>query len=127
MDEAQRGGPDRRGRSLRGDDSINSSVCPYWVRKDLGGNRYLIAKSGSSGPRVGNTLLAYRSDPGNLTHDAVACNITIVGNRWRSSGKKDVIDLHNIQGGAVKDHLIVSGKKPIPVCMRNCKAIKGGK
>jgi hypothetical protein len=249
------------------DDSINISVCPYWVRKDLGDKRYLIAKNGSSGPRVGNTLMAYRPNPGNFTHGlvvkavepqpgpkgmrgswniitlnkpipglgfhtgndlfpggkekmvftglynidasgkdyivrnnvfraqrrhallarssggvfennvvdgvggsgvslnnetgnfyegplpadtvirnntfsntylesikvytkgngAVARNISIVGNRWRSKGKMDMISLDNVVGGVVKDNLIMPGKTAIPVRMQNCKEIKEGK
>ncbi|MDT8389827.1 MAG: hypothetical protein RRC34_04885 [Lentisphaeria bacterium] len=48
------------------DDSINISVCPYWVRKDLGNNRYLIAEVQFS-PREGDTLMAYRPSPGTIT------------------------------------------------------------
>jgi hypothetical protein len=52
------------------DDSINISVCPYWVRQDLGHNRYLIAEGGNL-PRQGDTLMAYRPDPGTITHGLV--------------------------------------------------------
>ena len=48
------------------DDSINISVCPYWVKKDLGGNRYLIAEVQFS-PRVGDRLMAYTPIPGTVT------------------------------------------------------------
>ncbi|MBI1338263.1 MAG: hypothetical protein GC164_15075 [Phycisphaera sp.] len=48
------------------DDSINISVCPYWVRQDLGDNRYLIAELQFL-PRVGDRLMAYRPKPGTIT------------------------------------------------------------
>ncbi|MCP4785328.1 MAG: hypothetical protein GY903_04855 [Fuerstiella sp.] len=47
------------------DDSINISVCPYWVKKDLGENRYLIAELQFS-PRVGDRLMAYTPVPGTV-------------------------------------------------------------
>lgn len=48
------------------DDAINISVCPYWVRQDLGGNRYLIAELEFS-PRAGDRLMAYTPVPGTVT------------------------------------------------------------
>lgn len=61
-------GPIIEGCTLEGmmDDSINISVCPYWVRQDLGGNRYLIAELGFS-PRTGDRLMAYTPVPGTVT------------------------------------------------------------
>lgn len=50
------------------DDTINISVCPYWVKKDLGGNQYLIAELGHS-PRAGDTLMAYTPNTGTVTYD----------------------------------------------------------
>lgn len=52
------------------DDSINISVCPYWVREDLGENRYLIAEHIFL-PREGDTLMAYRPNPGTMTHGLI--------------------------------------------------------
>jgi len=46
------------------DDSINISVCPYWVVKELGENRYLITAT----PREGDTLMAFTPHPGTVTH-----------------------------------------------------------
>jgi hypothetical protein len=48
------------------DDSINISVCPYWVKQDLGGNRYLIAEMEFS-PRAGDRLMAYTPIPGTVS------------------------------------------------------------
>lgn len=48
------------------DDSINISVCPYWVKEDLGGNRYLIAEL-QYAPQVGDRLMAYTPIPGTVT------------------------------------------------------------
>ena len=56
------------------DDSINISVCPYWVREDLGENRYLIAEVQFL-PRQGDTLMAYRPDPGTITHGLVVQSV----------------------------------------------------
>lgn len=50
------------------DDSINISVCPYWVKKDLGNNRYLIGEVQYS-PRVGNELMAYTPNPNSVTYN----------------------------------------------------------
>ena len=49
------------------DDSINISVCPYWVKNDLGQNKYLIAEVAFS-PRKGDTLIAYTPNPGMVTY-----------------------------------------------------------
>lgn len=48
------------------DDAINISVCPYWVKKDLGENRYLIAEVAFS-PRKGDRLMAYTPKSGRVT------------------------------------------------------------
>ncbi|MBT8044950.1 MAG: right-handed parallel beta-helix repeat-containing protein [Verrucomicrobiae bacterium] len=56
------------------DDSINISVCPYWVRKDLGGNRYLIVEVQFS-PRAGDVLMAYRPSPSSLTEGLVVKSV----------------------------------------------------
>lgn len=48
------------------DDAINISVCPYWVKEDLGENRYLIAEVAFS-PRVGDRLMAYTPIPGTVS------------------------------------------------------------
>jgi hypothetical protein len=46
------------------DDSINISVCPYWVVKEIGDNRYLITAT----PREGDMLMAFTPRPGTVTH-----------------------------------------------------------
>lgn len=56
------------------DDSINISVCPYWVRQDHGENRYLIAEVQFL-PRQGDRLMAYRPDPGTITHGLIVQSI----------------------------------------------------
>lgn len=48
------------------DDAINISVCPYWVKEDLGEKRYLIAEVAFS-PRVGDRLMAYTPVPGTVS------------------------------------------------------------
>ena len=49
------------------DDSINISVCPYWVFEDLGNNRYVIGEVAFA-PRVGDTLMAYTPRPGTVDY-----------------------------------------------------------
>lgn len=58
------------------DDTINISVCPYWVRKALGDNRYLIAEMGFS-PRVGDTLMAYTPEPGTIIDGLVVRSVEV--------------------------------------------------
>ncbi len=56
------------------DDAINISVCPYWIREDLGENRYLIAELDFS-PRVGDTLMAYTPQPGTIIDGLVVQSV----------------------------------------------------
>ncbi|MBT3374428.1 MAG: right-handed parallel beta-helix repeat-containing protein [Lentisphaerae bacterium] len=56
------------------DDAINISVCPYWVREELGNNRYLIAEVAFS-PRPGDTLMAYTPRPGTIVDGLVVQSV----------------------------------------------------
>jgi len=87
------------------DDAINISVCPYWVREDLGSNRYLVAELGFS-PRVGDTLMAYRPKPGNITYGLVVKSVEPQPTPKGKRGKwniitlsKPILDLGLHQGG----------------------------
>lgn len=75
------------------DDSINISVCPYWVREDLGDNRYLIAEVQFL-PRAGDTLMAYRPDPGTVTHGLVVQSVQPRDTPQGMQGKWAVITLN---------------------------------
>lgn len=75
------------------DDSINISVCPYWVRKDLGDNRYLIAEVQFS-PRVGDELMAFRPNPGSITHGLVVKSVQAQPAPPGMRGKWNVITLN---------------------------------
>jgi hypothetical protein len=58
------------------DDAINISVCPYWIKKELGDNKYLIAeKDLSSAPKQGDTLMAYTPNTGSVVQDIVVLKI----------------------------------------------------
>lgn len=58
------------------DDAINISVCPYWVKEDLGENKYLIAeKDLSSAPKQGDTLMAYTPNTGSVIQDIVVLKV----------------------------------------------------
>jgi len=57
------------------DDAINISVCPYWLKEDLGEQRYLIADNFGYNPEVGDTLMAYTPSTGLVTRDITILNI----------------------------------------------------
>ncbi|VGO13004.1 hypothetical protein PDESU_01558 [Pontiella desulfatans] len=61
-------GPIIEGCHIEGmmDDSINVSVCPYWVIEDLGSKRYLI---GGGAPAEGDVLMAYTPKSGTIVND----------------------------------------------------------
>ena len=75
------------------DDAINISVCPYWVREDLGDNRYLIAELGFS-PRKGDTLMAYRPSPGSITDGLVVQAVEPQPTPKGMRGKWNVVTLN---------------------------------
>ncbi|MBT7068691.1 MAG: right-handed parallel beta-helix repeat-containing protein [Verrucomicrobia bacterium] len=75
------------------DDTINISVCPYWVRKDLGGNRYLIAEVAFS-PRKGDTLMAYRPKPGTMTMGLVVEEVVPQPTPKGMRGKWNIVTLN---------------------------------
>ena len=75
------------------DDTINISVCPYWVRKDLGNNRYLIAEVQFS-PRKGDTLMAYRPKPGTMTNGLVVEKVEPQPTPKGMRGKWNIITLN---------------------------------
>lgn len=74
------------------DDTINISVCPYWVRKDLGDNRYLITEVQFS-PRVGDTLMAYRPKPGRISDGLVVKSVEPQTAPKGMRGKWNIIQL----------------------------------
>ena len=74
------------------DDSINISVCPYWVKQDLGGNRYLIAELGFS-PRVGDELMAYTPIPGTVNRGLKVIEMEPQKNPKGRRGKWNIITL----------------------------------
>lgn len=74
------------------DDSINISVCPYWVKKDLGGNRYLIAEVQFS-PRVGDELMAYTPIPGTVNRGLKVIEMEPQKNPKGRRGKWNIITL----------------------------------
>ncbi len=71
------------------DDSINISVCPYWVKEDLGDNRYLIAEVAFS-PRAGDRLMAYTPNPGTVEVDL---NVLSVEPQTQGRGAWNMITL----------------------------------
>ncbi len=75
------------------DDAINISVCPYWVREDLGDNRYLIAEVAFS-PRAGDTLMAYTPRPGTMTDGLVVQAVEPQPTPKRMRGKWNIITLN---------------------------------
>ncbi len=75
------------------DDAINISVCPYWVRKDLGNNRYLIAEV-EFAPRVGDTLMAYRPRPGTITDGLVVQSVEPQPTAKGMRGKWNIVALN---------------------------------
>jgi len=94
------------------DDSINISVCPYWVKKDLGGNRYLIAEVQFS-PRVGDELMAYTPIPGIVTRSLKITKVEFQKNPKGRRGKWSIITLDQpIPGLALhqEGHLFPSGR-----------------
>jgi len=75
------------------DDTINISVCPYWVRQDLSDNRYLIAEVQFS-PRKGDTLMAYRPRPGTMTNGLVVEKVEAQPTPRGMRGKWNIITLN---------------------------------
>jgi hypothetical protein len=75
------------------DDTINISVCPYWVRKDLGDKRYLIAEVAFS-PRKGDTLMAYRPKPGTMTMGLVVEEVVPQPTPKGMRGKWNIVTLN---------------------------------
>ncbi len=75
------------------DDAINISVCPYWVREDLGDNRYLIAEMAFS-PRVGDTLMAYTPQPGTIIDGLVVQTVDAQPTPAGIGGKWNIITLN---------------------------------
>ncbi len=74
------------------DDAINISVCPYWVRQDMGGNRYLIAELEFS-PRAGDRLMAYTPVPGRVTRPLKVLAVEPAQNPDGMGGKWNIITL----------------------------------
>lgn len=77
------------------DDSINISVCPYWVRKDLGHRRYLTAELQFS-PRVGDRLMAYRPRPGTITEGLVVESVEDQPTPKGMGGHWNIITLNKV-------------------------------
>ncbi|MEM9108807.1 MAG: glycosyl hydrolase family 28-related protein [Planctomycetota bacterium] len=88
-------GPTIQGGMFEGllDDTINISVCPYWVREDLGDNRYMIADLAFL-PRVGDRLMAYRPKPGTVTHGLIVKAIEPHETPSSMSGRWAVVTLN---------------------------------
>ncbi|MDB2681475.1 right-handed parallel beta-helix repeat-containing protein [Opitutales bacterium] len=74
------------------DDAINISVCPYWVKKDLGENRYLIAEVAFS-PRKGDRLMAYTPKSGRVTHELQVLSVEAQTPPKGHRGKWNIIQL----------------------------------
>jgi len=74
------------------DDAINISVCPYWVREDVGDNRYLIAEVAFS-PRPGDTLMAYTPNPGTMTDGLVVQSVEPQPTPKGMRGKWNIVTL----------------------------------
>jgi len=74
------------------DDAINISVCPYWIREDLGDNRYLIAELGFS-PRPGDTLMAYTPNPGTIVDGLVVQSVEAQAAPEGMQGRWNIITL----------------------------------
>ncbi|MCH7224631.1 right-handed parallel beta-helix repeat-containing protein [Haloferula sp. A504] len=74
------------------DDSINISVCPYWVKEDLGDNRYLIAEVAFS-PRVGDRLMAYTPVPGTVVRGLKVLSVEPSGKHANRTEKWNIITL----------------------------------
>jgi hypothetical protein len=87
-------GPIIEGCVLEGmmDDAINISVCPYWVRQDMGGNRYLIAELQFS-PRAGDRLMAYTPVPGRVTKPLKVLAVEPAQNPMGMGGKWNILTL----------------------------------
>lgn len=74
------------------DDAINISVCPYWVKEDLGANRYLIAEVAFS-PRKGDRLMAYTPKTGKVTPELRVLSVEAQTPPRGHRGKWNVIQL----------------------------------
>ncbi|MDG1302414.1 MAG: hypothetical protein P8R37_12595, partial [Opitutae bacterium] len=74
------------------DDAINISVCPYWVKKDLGENRYLVAEVAFS-PRKGDRLMAYTPKTGKVTQELKVLSVEAQTPPKGHRGKWNVIQL----------------------------------
>lgn len=87
-------GPILEGCLLEGmmDDAINISVTPYWVKKDLGENRYLIAGLTFS-PRVGDRLMAYTPRPGTAEQGLKVLAVELQENPKGRRGAWNIITL----------------------------------
>ena len=75
------------------DDTINVSVCPYWVREALGDNRYLIAEMAFS-PRAGDALMAYTPRPGTIVDGLVVESVEAQPVPKGMRGKWNIITLN---------------------------------
>lgn len=56
------------------DDAINISVTPYFVKENLGENRYLVAELWFS-PREGDRLMAYTPNPGIVSDELTVLSV----------------------------------------------------
>jgi hypothetical protein len=74
------------------DDAINISVCPYWVKKDLGENRYLVAEVAFS-PRKGDRLMAYTPKTGKVTQELKVLSVEVQTPPKGHRGKWNIIQL----------------------------------
>lgn len=73
------------------DDAINISVCPYWIKDELGENKYLIAeKDLGSSPKRGDTLMAYTPKTGSVIQNIVVLKVE------KQSSPKDIREAWNI-------------------------------
>ena len=74
------------------DDAINISVCPYWVKEDLGDHRYLVAEVAFS-PRVGDRLMAYAPQSGSVTPELKVLSVEAQTPPKGHRGKWNIIQL----------------------------------
>ncbi|MGZ0654810.1 right-handed parallel beta-helix repeat-containing protein [Coraliomargarita sp. W4R53] len=98
------------------DDAINISVCPYWVKEDLGDNRYLVAE-GTYFPRVGNRLMAYTPETGKVIAELEVLEVTAQETPQGQRGQWNVIRLDQpIEGLGLHtiDDLFPGGENRMP-------------
>jgi hypothetical protein len=74
------------------DDAINISVCPYWVKEDLGENRYLIAEL-QYAPKVGDRLMAYTPLPGTVADGLEVIAVETSQSHAKRSEKWSIVTL----------------------------------